>query len=106
MAEVVVVATLHARENRAAEFESELRKLFTPTHAEDGCLLFALHQSAQDPTVWCVIERWESDDHLERHLGSPHIQAYVAATADLLAEPIRIDRYRATPEGDPAKGRL
>jgi quinol monooxygenase YgiN len=106
MSEVVVVATLHAAAGKEEAFEAELRKLFEPTHGEEGCHLFAMHRSVDDPAVYCVIERWESRDRLDHHLQSAHIREYVAATADLLAEPIRIDLYTAAPVGDPVKGRL
>jgi quinol monooxygenase YgiN len=106
MSEVVVVASLQAKPGREATFEQELRKLVAPTHAEAGCLLFAAQRHADDPTRYCVIERWTSQEALDEHFQTPHIRDYLARTEELLATPTQVDVYVPVPEGDPAKGRL
>jgi len=49
MPEVVVVASFTAKDGREEEAERLLRGAIEPTHAESGCLLYALHRGTQDP---------------------------------------------------------
>ena len=105
MSEVVVVAALKAKPGREAELERELRKLVVPTHAEPGCILYALHRSVSDPCELVFVERWRSQDDLDAHMKAPHLQN-LPALAELLAEPMRPYILERLPEGDPAKGVL
>jgi quinol monooxygenase YgiN len=106
VSEVVVVVTLRARPDQQEAFERELRTLIGQTHSEPGCLLFAMHQRTDDPTAFCVIERWASREALDEHFGSEHVVAYMASTQDLLAAPMELVLYEARPEGDSVKGTL
>ena len=38
-------------------------------------------------------ENWTSQEHLDRHAASPHIQEFRTVSADLLAAPPRIETY-------------
>lgn len=106
MPEVVVVVRLRTHADDAATFEHELRELVRRTHSEPGCLLFAMHQCADDETDFCVVERWASRDALDEHFASEHVRAYLASTQDLLAAPMELTIYEARPEGEPSKGVL
>lgn len=105
MSEVVVVAVVKAKPGRESELERELRKLIVPTHAEPGCILYALHRSTSDPCELVFVERWRSRDDLDAHMKAPHLQ-HLPALAELLAEPMRAYVLEALPGGDPGKGAL
>ena len=44
MSEVVVVGSFKAEPGKEAEALQAFKELVGPTHAEDGCILYALHQ--------------------------------------------------------------
>ena len=48
MPEVVVIATFRAVPDQADAVEAALRAAIAPTHAEDGCLLYALHRGVSE----------------------------------------------------------
>jgi quinol monooxygenase YgiN len=106
MAEVVVVGSFTAREGKEAEAEDAFRALLEPTHAEDGCILYALHRGAEDPRRLTFIERWASREALEAHLGTPHIQGALERAEELFGDSGEITVYEALPGGETRKGSL
>ena len=106
MPEIVVVGSITSRPGKEDETREALASLVAPTHAEDGCILYAMHQGAADATRFVFVERWESQEALDAHLGSDHIAAVLAKADELLSEPPDIVVYRPVPEGEERKGSL
>jgi len=104
--EIVIVASIKARPGKEDETREALGGLVAPTHAEDGCILYSLHQGAADTTRFVFVERWESQEALDAHLGSDHIAAVLAKADELLSEPPDIVVYGALPQGEEQKGSL
>lgn len=101
------IARVHARPGKEAEAQAALREAQQGTHQEPACHLYALHVEDADPGAFVMIEIWETDEALEAHVASPHIQALIAKSKDLFEgdEP-DILRLRALPYGDSGKGEL
>jgi quinol monooxygenase YgiN len=106
MPEVVVVGAFTAREGKEAEGRAAFEALIAPTHAEPGCILYALHQGTDDPRRFAFIERWASREELDAHLKSAHVQALLARVEDLFGDSADIVVYDAIPGGEPRKGAL
>jgi quinol monooxygenase YgiN len=106
MSEIVVVGSLKAKPGKEDETRDALVALVAPTHAEDGCILYALNQGVADPTRFAFVERWASQEQLDAHLASDHLAAVVAQADVLLSEPPDIVVYAAVPLGEQAKGSL
>ncbi len=106
MSEIVVVGSLKARPGKEDELEQALGSLVAPTHAEAGCILYALHRAIDDPARFAFVERWESREHLDAHLGSSHVAALLERADELLAEPADIVAYDPRPGGEARKGAL
>jgi quinol monooxygenase YgiN len=104
MSEIVVVGRLTARPGKQDELTEVLSALAAQTHAEDGCLLYALHREVDDPARYALIERWASPEALEAHLRSDHFAAVIARADELLDGRPDSVTYRSLPVGDPAKG--
>jgi len=106
MSEVVVVAIFNAADGKAAEAEALVRTIIPPTHAEDGCITFALHRDLGDPGKLTLVERWTSREALDRHLNADHLQTFRAAAPSVMGGPPEILVMETLPEGDAVKGRL
>lgn len=106
MSEIVVVGSLKARPGKEDETREALDGLVAPTHAEDGCILYSLHQGVDDKTRFAFVERWASREHLGAHLAGPHIAAVLERADELLSEPPDIVVYDALPQGESRKGSL
>ena len=70
----VVVATMFVRAGKEAEAEEALRELASATHAEAGCLSYALHRDPKEPRTLVFVERWTSTVALENHLHQPYVK--------------------------------
>jgi quinol monooxygenase YgiN len=106
MSEVVVVGSFKAQPGKEAEALQAFKDLVAPTHAEDGCILYALHQGADDPSQLVFIERWASREALDAHLKTPHIAAVLERVEELFGHSGTITVYNAVPEGDAKQGAL
>lgn len=104
--EVIVVAIATLREGDAPKAEDLFRSLISATHAEDGCITFALHRDVSDPRRFALVERWSSREALDRHLLSDHVAEFVGSVAEIRDAPTQVLVLEPVPAGDPAKGVL
>lgn len=105
MAEIVVVGAFTAKPGKEGDARRAFERLIEPTHTEPGCILYALHQGADDPARLAFIERWASREDLEAHLKSDHV-ADVLQRVDELFETSDITVYDPLPGGEATKGSL
>lgn len=106
MSEIVVVGSFTARPGKEAEALEAFRALVDPTHGEEGCVLYALHQGADDPRRLAFVERWASRELLDAHLSSAHVQQALTRLDELFSDGGEIVVYDAVPGGEPTKGSL
>jgi len=106
MSEVVVVGSFHARPGKEAEAVEAFNALVEPTHAEEGCILYALHQGADDPGRLAFVERWASRELLDAHLESAHVKKVLERVEDLFGDSADIVVYEPLPGGETKKGSL
>lgn len=91
---LTVVATMRAKPGKEAELQALLESLIEPTQAEDGCHTYALHRGTQDPQLFIFYENWTSQQHLDDHLGTPHLQDAVPRMPELLDGELNIMTLR------------
>ena len=106
MSAVVVVATFEAKEGEEERVESTLSEAVAATHAEDGCLKYALHRDRNEPRRFVMIEMWSSQEALDAHLGQPSLIPILELAEGSLANPIQMWVCESLPTGDPGKGSL
>ncbi len=106
MPEVVVVGSFRAEPGKEAEAVQAFKALVEPTHREQGCILYALHQGTDDPRRLSFIERWESRESLDAHLASPHVKQLLTRAEELFGDSGEITVYEPLPAGEPKKGSL
>lgn len=91
--QVTVLATIIAKAGKEEELKKELLSLIGPTHCEEGCINYDLHQANDDPTHFFFFENWKSQHDLDQHLGKPYIQQFLSKAEALLAEPVAISLF-------------
>jgi quinol monooxygenase YgiN len=101
--EVVVVATFLPAPGSREEVRAALEEAIPAVHAEDGCLLYALHEG-EDALV--LLERWTSGRALDVHNDAPSVARLRARLEGHLSAPIDVVRLVARPVGTPEQGRL
>ncbi len=80
MANLTIVANIHAKADKIELVKAELQKLIPITRAEDGCIQYDLHQDDEDPAHFMFYENWQNRDLWQSHMSAPHLAAYMAAT--------------------------
>ncbi|MBV8989872.1 MAG: antibiotic biosynthesis monooxygenase [Solirubrobacterales bacterium] len=106
MSEIVIVASFTAKPGKEANAAAAFQALMEPTHQENGCILYALHQGADDPRRLAFVERWESREALEAHLASSHVQEVLARVDELCSDGGDIVVYEPLPGGEHRKGSI
>ncbi|WP_375483382.1 putative quinol monooxygenase [uncultured Jatrophihabitans sp.] len=85
MSELPVVAVITAKDGSADLVRDALKALVPPTRAEEGCLSYALYESASTPGVFVTVESWRDKSDLDAHMASDHIAQTFAVAGDGLA---------------------
>jgi quinol monooxygenase YgiN len=72
---VTLTAMVKAKPGQEGAVKEALLSLVEPTRKEPGCLVYNLHQSIGDPTLFMFYERWSSQEALDAHGKTPHMRA-------------------------------
>lgn len=93
--EVRVVAQFAVKPECVDEFVALARELLVrPTQSEPGCIAYELCQDLADRTRFAMVEAWESEAALAKHLSQPSLQAGLAKLAPMAAGTPSILRLR------------
>ena len=65
------LVVFHVQSGRAAEFESDHRKLVTLMGGQPGCIEIRAHRSVNDPLEYMVYGSWEDKEAWERAHQTP-----------------------------------
>ena len=85
-----VVAIAETSADRAEELKSICLGLIEPTRKEEGCIAYELYQDTSNPGKFTFIENWQSKEHLDAHLKTPHLVAAGAAFGKILTKELVI----------------
>lgn len=86
MTPLTIVANIKAKADNIDLVKTELEKLIDITRAEEGCINYDLHQDNDNPAIFLFYENWESRELWQKHMGSQHLQNYIAATEGAVEE--------------------
>jgi quinol monooxygenase YgiN len=70
-----VVAIAETSIDKAMELKKVCLGLIEPTRKESGCISYELYEDTTNPGKFTFIEEWESQEHLDIHLKTPHLVA-------------------------------
>lgn len=83
---LTVVAIAETSADKAEKLKSICMGLIEPTRKEDGCISYELYQDTSNPGKFTFIENWQSQEHLDVHLNTPHLVAAGEAFEEILTE--------------------
>jgi len=67
----------------SAQNQHQLRDVLAtvlgPTRALTGCITCCLYKATDDSQCWLLLEKWESENALQRHIASPGYQRIIEA---------------------------
>lgn len=78
-----VVAKSVIKEDCINEYKTIALQLVADTNAKDaGCIRYELFQDIKNPTVFTMLETWNSMDDLKAHMSAEHFAKAMEATKD------------------------
>ncbi|MCA3436415.1 MAG: antibiotic biosynthesis monooxygenase [Rhodobacter sp.] len=80
---LTVIATLKAKKGKEDVLYTTLKGLLAPTRAEQGCIIYDMHKSADEPGLFMFTEEWETRPLWDDHMNAPHLKAFAARQDDL-----------------------
>ena len=91
---IKVVAKQYVKEGKLQEFLPVARRLVEETNKNDpGCLSYAMYEDVENPLIVTVIEEWESQELLDRHMKSAHFLELVPIIGSLCDKPAEVALY-------------
>src|SRR5512133_1208532 len=81
-----VVAITETSADKAEELKSVCLGLIEPTRKEKGCISYNLYQDTTNPGKFTFIENWQSKEHLDAHMKTPHLMAAGAAFGKIVTK--------------------
>lgn len=85
---------LRSKAGKEEELVRRLEALVLASRADPGVMIYELHRSAADPAMWFLYERYESQEHLNRHLENPVLRGFLADAATLLDGKLDVRTFR------------
>ena len=93
MSQLTIIAFARAQADKVEELGRRMLALVEPSRNEPGCINYDLHQSNDDPAVWCVYENWRSEEDLTAHFQTPHMTAFITDVPDLVEGEVVLQRF-------------
>jgi quinol monooxygenase YgiN len=94
MSDVYIVGEYHVKPEHHEGVRTRLEEHEQRTREEPGCLLAAVSVDLDDPLVLRSIQRWESEEALDRHRALPHVRELDGGAGERLSRPFELVRLR------------
>ena len=92
---IVIRAEMALHPDSVKTFVRAAEAATTHAHTEPGCQYYAFSRHLTDPTIFHIIEVWETADAFDRHVSSDHHQLFRDALATCTLRSRSIDRFDA-----------
>jgi len=79
MKDLIVVATITAKEGNEVLVREALEKVVPASRAEAGCIRYDLHIDLGNHASYIMLEAWRDEAALAEHEATPHFQTLVQA---------------------------
>jgi quinol monooxygenase YgiN len=90
---LVVLATLEAKNGKRKELLDILVSLVEPARKEEGNISYTLCASTDNPNEFLLYEDWINKEYFDKHYESPKSYRDREAVSGLLVRPLQIKTY-------------
>lgn len=96
---IKIVAKQFVKSNEIDNYIELMSKLAVKTNLlDDGCIEYAIFQDQENPQIITLIEEWESQGALTRHMESSHFKEIVPQLDAFYEMPGEVNFYRPVKE--------
>jgi quinol monooxygenase YgiN len=82
---ILVTLRMIVQPERRSDLLETMRGMLEPVRVERGCLSYRLYEDVEDGNAFVLVEEWETQKDLERHIGTEN-QQRLLTLMDLLSE--------------------
>ena len=90
---MILVARLKAKNGKEEEMETALREMVSKVEKEEGTLVYKLHRSQKDPSVFLFYEKYKDKDALSHHSSTPYFKELFGLLGPLFEGAPEIEMY-------------
>jgi len=92
---IKVVAKQFVKADKLEEFLPIAKVLVEETTKnDDGCIKYEMYQDLSDPLVITVIEEWETQESLDKHMKAKHFQDAIPKISGFCDKPPEMALYK------------
>jgi len=77
MKDLIIVATITAKEGNEVLVREALERIVPPSRAEAGCIRYDLHVDLGNHASFVMLEAWRDEAALAAHEATPHFQELI-----------------------------
>ena len=85
---------LRSRAGKEEELAGRLEALVLASRSDPGVTIYDLHRSTADPALWFLYERYESQEHFNRHRENPVLRRFIADVPTLLDGKLEVRTFK------------
>jgi len=85
---------LRSKTGKEEELAGRLAALVLASRSDPGVMVYDLHRSTADPSLWFLYERYESQEHFDKHRENPALRRFIADIPTLLDGNLDIRRFK------------
>ena len=90
---MIVVAKIFAKSGEEEKLENALKDFVPKVKQEEGTLVYTVHRSKNDPTIFLIYEKYTDMDAFVHHSQTPHFKELGGLLANLLSKAPEIEIY-------------
>lgn len=91
---IKVVAKSYSKADKLDRILELSREMVEKTVKEEGCIKYELFQDTKDPKVLIIIEEWENEEALNKHIASEHFKRIIPQLNELREKPSEMNICR------------
>lgn len=91
---IKVVAKSRAKADKLEKYIELAKEMVEKTVKEEGCIKYELFQDTQNPNAMIIIEEWESEEALDRHMASEHFRRIVPQLNELREKGSEVNKLK------------
>lgn len=79
---LLITAQCRIKSEYWEDFTRQVEEIIPIVRKEPGCIRYELLSDVYTPGLFVFHEEWESEDHLNAHIATPHMQDHFTRTND------------------------
>lgn len=93
---IKIVAKHLVKQDQVDDYIELMGKLVAKTRQlDDGCIEYGLYQDLEKPNILTIIEEWESQNALDKHMEAAHFNEIVPKLDAFYQTPGDVNFYRS-----------